>query len=502
MPKNKQVKGISWKTVFGILGSIAFLVGAIVNGLDFINYLREGYQQFLRLGIAFLGVIWLIVLWLLFKQRNIYGILWLAVTVISGPVIWNGWQSFVQTREDKLVVLVARFDGPEEVYGLRNEILEKLNTDFANDSDVQVESVSEVITPETDSGSSRARKLGEKLQADVVIWGWYRRTENPNITIHIENLSTTEITIINDSEVYQPESTLADLETFKIQKKLGSETSTLLSFVTGVIKFKSGEYLIAIERFEQVLEKNDVSTFINANDIFFYLGSSYYQIGDFPSAIQDYDKAIELNPYDAGSYNNRGVVYQQLEEYERAIQDYDRAIELDIRDAGVYNNRGVAYDKLGQYERAIQDYDRAIELDIQDAGVYNNRGLSFFNLKRYERAIQDYDRAIEINPQHASAYFNRGAAYYKLGQYEHAIQDYDKAIELKPQYVGAYNNRGVAYVQLEQYEQAFHDFNKAIEINPQYADAYYNRGVANKNLGRTLEADIDFKKYEELTGKK
>ena len=90
MPKNKQVKGISWKTVFGILGSIAFLVGAIVNGLDFINYLREGYQQFLRLGIAFLGVIWLIVLWLLFKQRNIYGILWLAVTVISGPVIWNG----------------------------------------------------------------------------------------------------------------------------------------------------------------------------------------------------------------------------------------------------------------------------------------------------------------------------------------------------------------------------------------------------------------------------
>ena len=124
--KSKKATGISWKAVLAILGSIAVLVSAIVSGMDFINYLREGYQQFLWLGIAMSGIIWLIVLWLLFKQRNVYWMLYLIVTILAGVVVWNGWHSYVQAREDKLVVLIAKFDGPEERYKLRDEILKQL----------------------------------------------------------------------------------------------------------------------------------------------------------------------------------------------------------------------------------------------------------------------------------------------------------------------------------------------------------------------------------------
>ena len=42
----------SWKTVFAILGSIAAVVGAIVSGLDFIQYLKAGYQEILWLGVV------------------------------------------------------------------------------------------------------------------------------------------------------------------------------------------------------------------------------------------------------------------------------------------------------------------------------------------------------------------------------------------------------------------------------------------------------------------
>ena len=87
LTKQRSEQGISWKTVAAILFSITTLASAVVTGLDFINYLREGYQQFLWLGITVLGVIWLIVLWLLLKHRNIYGLLWLTVTVLAAVIV-------------------------------------------------------------------------------------------------------------------------------------------------------------------------------------------------------------------------------------------------------------------------------------------------------------------------------------------------------------------------------------------------------------------------------
>src|SRR5574341_575088 len=110
---------------------------------------------------------------------------------------------------------------------------------------MEIESVNEVITPDSDSGSSRARELGKNLQADIVIWGWYRPTENPSITVHIENLSPIQIETLQKSEIYKPQASLAQLESFEIQRKLGSETSTLISFIEGTLKYKSGDFQTA-----------------------------------------------------------------------------------------------------------------------------------------------------------------------------------------------------------------------------------------------------------------
>jgi tetratricopeptide (TPR) repeat protein len=357
----RSEKGISWALVASILGSITFLVGALVNWLDFINKLREGYQQFLLLALIILVVLWLIVLWLLFKQRNVYVILWLAVTILAGVVVWNGWHSYLQAREDKLVVLIATFDGPEEVYGLRNEILEKLNEIFLNDATVEIESVNEIITPEGDSSSPRAAKLGKSFQADLVIWGWYRPTENPNITIHIENLTPTQIEVLKESETYEPKATLAQLESFEIQKQLGSETSTLISFLIGMLKYKNGDYQAAIERFEQVLLQNDISTFVSRFDLFFNLGYSYNELGEYQRAVQNYDQAIDINPESAAAYFNRGESYYFLQQYLEAVQSQNKAIEIDPQYVDAYISRGVDYYRLQQYPEAIQSQNNVMD---------------------------------------------------------------------------------------------------------------------------------------------
>ncbi len=486
--RQQSVQGISWVIVASILGSITFVVGAIVNWLDFINKLRDGYQQFLWLGIVILVLVWLIILWLLFKQRNVYAILWLAVTVLAGVVIWNGWQSYIQTREAKLVVLIAEFDGPEEIYGLRNDILEELDQDFSKDIDVEIESVNETITPDSNSGRSRALELGETFQADIVIWGWYRPTENPNMHIHLENLAPEQLYILNESTTLQPVATLAELETSSFQHETGQEASSLISFLIGIVDYQAHDTNSAIVRFDQAINKlkSEEPFLENPLDIYFYRANANFANRQYNLAIQDYDKVINSDTQYVKAYKNRGQAYRELKEYDLAIQDYETALNINPNYADVLNCLGIVYDDLKQFSRAMEYYDIAIELDPNLAFAYTNRGVTYSHIGNSDLAIQEHTKAIELDANFGAAYNNRGIVYDDLGEYKLAIGDYNKAIDVDQVYYVAeyYSNRGVVYGHLGKYELAIQDFDKAIEINPNLAISYINRGVAFSKLGQ------------------
>ena len=97
-------------------------------------------------------------------------------------------------------------------------------------------------------------------------------------------------------------------------------------------------------------------------------GSELLDKGEYDEAIDEFTKAIEIDPNYAEAYNNRGLAYYYTWEYDLAVADYDKAIEIDPDYADAYNNRGNAYADNGQYDLAIADYDRAIEIDPKTLG--------------------------------------------------------------------------------------------------------------------------------------
>ena len=61
-------------------------------------------------------------------------------------------------------------------------------------------------------------------------------------------------------------------------------------------------------------------------------GWTYYQMGDYEAALQDYARAIELQPDRAFFYSERATIHRELgHDLKAALQDYNRAIELDPR---------------------------------------------------------------------------------------------------------------------------------------------------------------------------
>ncbi len=117
-------------------------------------------------------------------------------------------------------------------------------------------------------------------------------------------------------------------------------------------------------------------------------------------------------------------------DYDGAIEDCNKAIQLDPMYAKAYNVRGNAEKEKGNHDGALADYNKAIELDPKYAAPYYNRGNTKSLDRDYQGAISDYTKAIELDPSDPDARANRGMAKEKIGDDIGAVADYEKAVQL------------------------------------------------------------------------
>ena len=119
---------------------------------------------------------------------------------------------------------------------------------------------------------------------------------------------------------------------------------------------------------------------------------------DVAGAIQDLTQFIDLEPADTGisvsaAYSLRGSMKAAQLDYAGALDDHNRAIQLDSSRASFYFDRGFAKDGLRDYEGAVLDFDQAIGLDPSDALAYQFRGLARAALGLQSEAETDFNDA-------------------------------------------------------------------------------------------------------------
>ena len=97
---------------------------------------------------------------------------------------------------------------------------------------------------------------------------------------------------------------------------------------------------------------------------FFEQGKKFSSVENADKAIDNYTKAIKINPKLAKAYNNRGIAYIWEKKYDLAIADFSKAIELDPKNGKAYNNRAIVYSYQGENKKALQDLQKAQSLGI------------------------------------------------------------------------------------------------------------------------------------------
>ena len=94
------------------------------------------------------------------------------------------------------------------------------------------------------------------------------------------------------------------------------------------------DYKRELQAYKDALTENWEDDF----DQVFELGQKYFDAKEYANSVKYYDRAIELNPNDSVSYNNKGVALSALGKKKDVINLYLKTLELDDKDSVAFSN--------------------------------------------------------------------------------------------------------------------------------------------------------------------
>lgn len=230
-------------------------------------------------------------------------------------------------------------------------------------------------------------------------------------------------------------------------------------------------------KWKTIISDSDKAIDLNPQDAMSFnrRACAKYNLGDYKGAITDFSKAIEFAPNDAKKILGRAIAKHHISDWS-AIIDYDSAIQIDPILPRAYYSRGLIRHTLNDLKGALGDWEKAIELD--PSNYKDNLPIKINEIKNDFITCKDFvvafDKIIEGKPENADVYYRRGLAKYRLGNYEDAIEDFNKAIEFGIKNTSIYNIRGYIKYRIGNYKDAIVDWEKFIEIEPSTKESFYS----------------------------
>lgn len=254
------------------------------------------------------------------------------------------------------------------------------------------------------------------------------------------------------------------------------------------------------ERFEEALQEYQKALALQPD---YYL--AWFNQVQVLKSLERYEAALEICNHVQAVYpdqyelwKERGMILRKLHREQEALEAFDRAISLDASHPEIWYNRGNALEKLQEYQEACQCYQQATSLDANYHQAWHNQGVMLEKLQQDEKAIAAYDRSLAIHSDKHETWYNRGNALGKLGLYEEAIASYDRSLELKADKYEAWYNRGNILGRLQRYDEALVSYDQALSHKPDDYEAWYNRGNVLERLQRHEEAIASYERVIDI----
>ncbi|MBF0523160.1 MAG: tetratricopeptide repeat protein [Candidatus Omnitrophica bacterium] len=99
----------------------------------------------------------------------------------------------------------------------------------------------------------------------------------------------------------------------------------------------------------------------------------------------------------ADEFNAEGVKYFQEKQYDSALESFQKALNIDPKSTDALFNMGGVYSKKGEYDKAVENFQKLVLLKPDDGGAYYALAVADYFSYKYDEAIKNYDKSQALN---------------------------------------------------------------------------------------------------------
>tara|TARA_B110000008_G_scaffold201692_1_gene200357 strand:+ start:1 stop:1740 length:1740 start_codon:yes stop_codon:yes gene_type:complete len=133
------------------------------------------------------------------------------------------------------------------------------------------------------------------------------------------------------------------------------------------------------------------------------------ELNNFDLSLENFQKALLINPDYVEAHNNLGSLYMNLGQLDEAVECFKKSINIDPNFEYAHNNLGLAYHDLHNLDEAAKSYKKAMTIKPSYFDACANYANLLTDLKKLDESLEYYELAYELNPK----------AYFMLGNILH-----------------------------------------------------------------------------------
>lgn len=237
----------------------------------------------------------------------------------------------------------------------------------------------------------------------------------------------------------------------------------------------AGNNAAAIEEFEKAIAINPTLT-----DAHLGLGDIYRSEGDYGKAEKAYGEAARVAPKNFDAQYYHGLMLHLLDRVTEAVGAYLKALSVKPDDFQTNLNLSVAYYQLGESSQAYTFGERAIKIDPKNGPARVNLAAVYADLGRHEEAVTEFQQSFELVESTPRILLAYAESLKSLGRYGEMRSTLEQLVKTVPS-ASAWERLGYAQFKLADYAKAGESFEASLKLDPDYFPALNGVGVCELN---------------------
>ncbi|MGD2186896.1 MAG: tetratricopeptide repeat protein [Desulfobacterales bacterium] len=289
----------------------------------------------------------------------------------------------------------------------------------------------------------------------------------------------------------------------KLQKTLKNQINATLS--VGIAEYPVLDYKPA-EMFTSALKALEHASFFGPNSAAIFdavslniSGDRLFDKGDIKGSVQEFHKALKLDPSNINVHNSLGVCYGLLGDYDKAKLEFNAAIKLNSNEVMGWYNLGFTNMLSGHRNEALNLFLKANSINQDVFEVAFQTGRLLMEMEQPESGKKYLEHASRLQPKSGAVFRYLGECYASIDKIPDAIVAYKKAIKHNPSDAASLSAMGCLFdEQGENPEISVMFCRESVKLSPENGLYRYRLGQLYYKQNRLDDALKEFKKAELL----